>query len=1010
MSSGLSVSHPQRFFLASGLIILLAVLFWTGSRYPELDEKAMMSGAIQLEDPLGFEALFPLTDDMSVIERIFYSTLNWIDTNKKGMSFGVLFAAAFLTAATYLKQRGFKRGFANALLGLFLGAPLGVCVNCAAPIARGMYSAGLRAETTLAAMIASPTLNAIVLTMLFSILPFYMAVMKIALSLIMILLVVPWICGTLFGGKSKISNPEIKIPEQGYFTEPSVKEAVPGAAFAVAKSYLCNLWFIIKMTVPLMLLAGFLGATAATLLPGDMVLGLEFGIAMLIIVSVVGVFLPVPIAFDVVVCGALLSLGLAPGYVMALLFTLGTFSIYSHFIVAQAISGRVALWMSGAVVVLGVLSGLAAQSYHNWQSQRALDLLLGHLSVGAAHAQTVSSVTIETIPFSPRSAAANKPFTRLEANEIGIDKPVEFSFKDMWPPFWEGRSLASGDIDQDGDIDLVIASTKVGLYIYLNDGTGKFTRSDQNLSSIESWQVFNAALVDFDNDGWKDLFVATYREGNWILNGSETGFDTANPQLVPNVENTPLTLALAFDDVDRNGKLDVALGNWAAGWYRRVPGEESRNRLIFNNSIESFGSKFTDLPAIPGETLTILFSDIDKNGTADLLVGNDFEIPDALYLGDGTGDLTQIRFQDNLIPHTTTTTMAIKTADLMNDGSQEIYFAQIAGRASGVSETLKMQPLEAYCDGISDGEAKEICDKNMQIKSWYKSGNNFDPTYANRCQTLSGSDEAECKAMLVKDIAIQRRDPSLCALIPKGQPEAQSFCDIHFWPPRPITNAEKEASIPQILRSNVLLEPDGEGYSDSAEKRGLHVGGWSWDTKIADFDLDGFQDVYIVNGTWVPNEVSPSNLYFRNKGDGTFTEASGPFGLEDYLMTAAATAFDMDGDGDLDMVTHPVNGPITVFRNNTQSGNAIAFELRDFDGNIDGVGARIVITLRDGTKQMREVQVGGGFMSFDAPRVHFGLAEAQEIASATIFWRTGEPTTLSERLVVGNLYLVTRTP
>lgn len=49
----------------------------------------------------------------------------------------------------------------------------------------------------------------------------------------------------------------------------------------------------------------------------------------------------------------------------------------------------------------------------------------------------------------------------------------------------------------------------------------------------------------------------------------------------------------------------------------------------------------------------------------------------------------------------------------------------------------------------------------MQIKSWYKSGNNFDPTYAKNCQQLSGRYQAECKAMLVKDLAIQRRDASI---------------------------------------------------------------------------------------------------------------------------------------------------------------------------------------------------------------------------------------------------------
>ena len=146
-----------------------------------------MAGAIQLEDSLSFEAKFPVSKDAGVIERVFWSTLNWVNTNKKGMTFGVLFASAMLTALAYLRQRSFRNGFANSFMGMLIGAPLGVCVNCAAPIGRGLYAAGLRAETTLSAMIASPTLNVIVLTMLFSLFPPYMAAMKIGLSLVVIL-------------------------------------------------------------------------------------------------------------------------------------------------------------------------------------------------------------------------------------------------------------------------------------------------------------------------------------------------------------------------------------------------------------------------------------------------------------------------------------------------------------------------------------------------------------------------------------------------------------------------------------------------------------------------------------------------------------------------------------------------------------------------------------------------------------------------------------------------------
>ncbi|MEM9581436.1 MAG: ASPIC/UnbV domain-containing protein, partial [Pseudomonadota bacterium] len=371
------------------------------------------------------------------------------------------------------------------------------------------------------------------------------------------------------------------------------------------------------------------------------------------------------------------------------------------------------------------------------------------------------------------------------------------------------------------------------------------------------------------------------------------------------------------------------------------------------------------------------------------------------------GGLEMITHDQGVIPRTTTTTMAIKTGDLTGNGMRELYFAQIAGRSTGISETLKMQDLGLYCADISDAAAREVCTRNMEIKTWYRSGNSFDPAYAGKCPTLTPRDAAECRAMLVKDLAIQRRDASICALIPADQPIPRAYCDLHFLPTRQPTAAEIELTHPQILRSNVLLELEGAAYTDSAEARGLDVGGWSWDTKLRDFDLDGDTDVYIVNGTWVPNEVSPSNLYFENDGAGNFTETSGPAGLEDYLMTAAASAFDADGDGDMDMVTHPVNGPLVFFENTSQAPRLMV-SLEDTTGNRAGIGAQVTLIDDTGHAQLREIQSGGGFMSFDAPQLSFGLAEGRRAAALEIRWPDGTLSHIEEGLIMGQHLHVTR--
>ncbi|WP_417498122.1 FG-GAP-like repeat-containing protein [Maricaulis sp.] len=1026
MVNPVSRAHSRRLIFAALLITALAYMFWTGSRYPSLDEKAMMGGAIQLEDPLGFEAVLPIERGLSVMERIAYSTVNWIDTNKKGMTFGLLFGAAFLTLLGYMRRRNFRLPFSNSLYGMFLGAPLGVCVNCAAPIAKGLYQGGSRAETTLSAMIASPTLNIVVMTMSFSLLPFYIAATKLVLSLLVILVAVPVLCRFIPQEKllSSVTGTE-QAPMAPALEESDDMpvESFPQAVLNFVRDYGRNLWFILRTTLPLMLLAGFLGAVAGTLMPPQGLAIGDFGPLGVGIVAVIGTFMPVPIGFDVVLSGALLNGGASHGYIMALVFTLGSFSIYSFLIVGTSVGWRAAFMLGVIVMVLGFFAGLGAEKYHDFQTRRAIEMLTTEAAaepletvvnpLAADTSAAPGQISLERLPYGAASAPrGDTAFTRIEAWQIGIDHPVEFSFADMWPPFWEGRAISSGDIDRDGDVDLVFASTRAGLHVYLNDGSGQFAAMEQDFGAIADMPVFNAVLVDIDDDGWLDLFLATYQQGLYILPNHNGRFDPDSLRPVRNRENAILAMALSFGDVDRDGDLDLALGNWAAGWYRRIPGEESRNRIIFNDDGALSGDSFADLPGIPGETLSILLSDIDHNGTQDLLVGNDFEVPDYFYLGDGAGGFSAITHQDGRIPMTTTTTMSVSARDLTNDGEAEIYLAQIAGRASGISSRLRMQPIEQYCDGILRAADQAVCQQNMDIKAWYRPGNALDPSFADHCAPLAEPYRSECRGMLIKDIAIQNRSPEMCALVPVGQIRARQYCDIHFLPSRAMTAAEQDAAIPQVLARNILLSPLGDGsYAERGRDLGLEVGGWSWDVSIADFDNDGWQDVYIVNGTWVPNEVTPSNIFLRNNGGEGFEEVTEAWGLSDYLITAAATVADLDHDGDLDIVAVPVNGPAVAFVNNARDHHAIDFEFDDRIGNRDGIGARVEIRYGENGEQMqmREVQLGGGYMSFDAPTAHFGLGEATQVTSVSIAWADGGLTRIETPLESGATYRVTRT-
>ena len=363
----------KRVVFVFAVIAVTATMFWTGSRYPSLDQKAIMGGSAALEDPLSFEASLQIQPDHGTAQRIAFSTINWIETNLEGMAFGLVIGACLLTLIGMIRVRGHKSGFVNTLIGVAVGTPLGVCVNCAAPVAKGMHDGGARLETTLATMFSSPTLNIVILTMLFAIFPLYLVVIKLVLTLTFILLIVPLLSRWVFASERARSYddavcimPASAAPEH---------ESLFGALKGTSALLLKNFGYVVVRTVPLMLLAGFLGAVVANVLPLDRLVDFEPGFLSVALVALIGVFLPVPVAFDLVVVAVLISAGAPMIYSMTLLFTLGIFSIYPFFIVWNSVSRRVAVTLTAVIVVLGIVGGYVADGIHQAELRDMLEFL-----------------------------------------------------------------------------------------------------------------------------------------------------------------------------------------------------------------------------------------------------------------------------------------------------------------------------------------------------------------------------------------------------------------------------------------------------------------------------------------------------------------------------------------------------------------------------------------------------------------------------------------------------------
>ncbi len=1039
--------EDKRIVLSLGLMALTAALFWAGSRYPALNEKALMAGTVNLPDPISFEVLQRTQPDDPFIRRVAATTVNWVYTNHKGMFFGVLFAAVFLTLLPLFQRRSFRSGVANSLFGVTIGTPLGVCVNCAAPVAAGLHAAGARLETSLAAMVSSPTLNIVVLTMLFSLFPFYMGLLKLGATLLFILVVIPLLCRFLFkderlafGSQAPAADPAGGHDQQAPDSRSSIPPNGWGEALNwIARKFPRNLWFVLKTTAPLMLLAGFLGAVAITLLPWEDLVGTVDGLTRwqkllsLGLVALFGLFLPVPIAFDIYLCSTLLSAGAPPREVMVLLFTLGIFSVYGFVIVGRVVSWRIAMAMSVVLLGLSVASGVGAHYLDPWYQERQARVFWQAFSqLQSQHHQpsvprpkaeddrrlvaqlrrqalvyhpfptiAPAGIRVERLDLKPREARGGRLFVREDSTALGFHEPAPRTLVSQFlQPFTMLRGIAAGDVHGDGWEDFVIGSDH-GISLYANTGGERFTLQRIAIPRIQGLYVAAVALIDLDNDGWLDIFLSTVRHGNFVIYNREGSFSADNLHALPRGAATVAT-AVAFGDLERDGALDVMLGNWSSGIAFLSPAD-SRN-VILRSGTDGFQPEL--LPGRPGETLSTLLTDINHDGHLDLMVGNDFDEPDVFYLNDGKGALRAIRAHEDLFPLSTYYTMSLDSADINNDLDLDIYVGQVSLPATDELDRLSLRSLADLCDDHVDPQRRARCQATVRLHE--ATSDLFDPEAC--LGIVEDHHRLDCLAVKLFYWAQDRGDVAHCDLLPERWSDVAHLCRYLSPAGSAVRAANDPDELPQDGDRNVLLVQEADGhFTNRAAEMGVDIAGWTWNAKFADLDNDEWQDLYVVNGYYSLN-LRESNMFFRNLAGRQFEDATVEAGLTDSLATGAYVYVDFDHDGDLDIVTLPFDGPVRVFRNRLARGQAIVIELRDGIGNRFGVGSKILIHYSRDRHQIREIKASGGFLSFDPMVAHFGMGEHRRVDRIEIRWSTGEQTELRGPFPVGARYRITRVP
>jgi uncharacterized membrane protein YraQ (UPF0718 family) len=352
LQPSIAVSHAWRSrTLAIILMVAIAGVFWVDSRYPTLLKRYHAGTQVKAAGAITFGTVYAVDRTMPLTTRVWRTTVNWLDANRVGMTFSFLFGPAALVFLATVRRRRTNSVYLNALFGAAAGAPLAVCTNCIAPIARGLYASGMSVESVLAAMFASPALNVVVLAMTFALFPAPVALLKLATVLFLIFVFAPAVALRQRESAAGFICP-IEIP---------MEETWMQALVSTARSFVKSFWYVFRVAFPLMTLAAVLGALVIELLPPQALIA-QVTLGGILLVAIVAAFLPVPMAFDVAIAYIAMTKGVPLPYVVTILCTLGIISVFSLSIVGKSISWKVAAGAYVTVVALGTLAGFLTQT------------------------------------------------------------------------------------------------------------------------------------------------------------------------------------------------------------------------------------------------------------------------------------------------------------------------------------------------------------------------------------------------------------------------------------------------------------------------------------------------------------------------------------------------------------------------------------------------------------------------------------------------------------------------
>ena len=507
------------------------------------------------------------------------------------------------------------------------------------------------------------------------------------------------------------------------------------------------------------------------------------------------------------------------------------------------------------------------------------------------------------------------------------------------PPTFGGGGVAAEDIDEDGDIDVLILSG-TGNALYLNDGKGRF--ADVAAKAGLAWrrpdgrggEPRQPIIADFDNDGRQDILVTYVDDDHRIYrNLGDAKFEDLTAKAGLGGKGLVGGPATALD-FDRDGLLDLYVGYFGDYIRGELPTLSRRNtnalpdRLFRNRG----NFVFEDVTAgsgvaNPGWAQSVGHLDFDGDGWEDLICGNDFGV-NAWYRNLGNG-----RFQDvsaSLGTDKPSYTMNVGITDLNRDGFPDVY----------ISNIVTMDKDEKYV----------LPDPKTRMK--------FNP------QKMANMRVVEANDLFVSSAAggkLSRYDQSTA--VGRGYRSTGWAWDADFF------------------------DFDLDGDDDLYVANGMN-----------EYAVYSSVNPYLTDPKGVPtNAIMPvaekeMNVFFVNRG-GRLVEESEKSGTNLLGNSRSVAYLDMDADGDLDMILNNFNSPAHVYRNDAGGNGNHWLKVRlvgDPQKGVsrDAIGAQLIVDTKNNRNLWREVFSTIGYLSVHPKEQHFGLG-ADTQATVTVVWPGG---------------------